>query len=140
MGMVLIEPKVVGTEAGVASVEGSVGNAASVVDTVVALMYRRHIRHANLPGLSPSENKCRSAMSNNSNFPFPSRRISFLNRSSFLPCEFAAKGVIRGSQKVGVDWNHTRELVGGRCVWYRAGPTHWLSEKMEIGLGFLLLC
>jgi len=35
MGVVLVEPKAVGIGAGSAAVEGSVGNAVSVLDTVV---------------------------------------------------------------------------------------------------------
>jgi len=38
MGLVLVEPKAVGIGEGRAAVEGSVGNAVSVLDTIVLLL------------------------------------------------------------------------------------------------------
>jgi hypothetical protein len=106
----LVEPKAVGTGAGVASVEGSVGNAVSALNTVVALMYRRRMRHANLPKPSPSENEYHPVISTNSNFPSPRRWLFILNPSSLVVCLFAAKGVIVRSQQLDTDGNHTQEV------------------------------
>ena len=46
MGVVLVEPKAIGIGAGVAAIEGSVGNVVSVLDTVV--IFPRPLRSCSL--------------------------------------------------------------------------------------------
>lgn len=120
LGVVVVEPKGVGTGEGVTSVEGSMSNAVSVLDTVA--MTHIYRKHAN----SPSENESLTAMS--------TRLSLLLPQSGSL--RIRGDGVKIQRQTSDTDWNHEEDSLmrggleklrkmGGRvleCVgWREAG-------------------